>query len=139
MKYIANYTIIFNNLINNTHYPNAWKLAKIIPIYKKGKNLEEAASYRPICLLPNISKVFEALLNTRITKHCDDHKIIPDDQFGFRHQHSTCHAIHRVIKLTIEHLNQHEMVAACLLDMEKAFDSVWIKGLIYKLKKKKFS
>lgn len=59
-KVIKDYTTIFNNAINQQYFPIARKKAKAIPIYKKGKALNEPSSCRPISLTPNISKVYEA-------------------------------------------------------------------------------
>lgn len=137
-EYIVCYTVIFNNMINNTYYPQSWKMAKVIPLLKKGKDATSPASYRPISLMPNDSKIFEALLNIPLTKFCKDNSILPNEQFGFRHKHSTTHAISKFLTDTTYHLNYHQHIAACLLDLEKAFDSVWIKGLFYKLIKKNF-
>ncbi|OXU18910.1 hypothetical protein TSAR_010526 [Trichomalopsis sarcophagae] len=88
--------------------------------------------------MPNISKAFEALVNSSIPEHCIKNKIIPNDQYSFKFKHSTVHAINRFLRDTTKHLNNHEMVAASLINLEKAFDSVWLKGLFYKLIKKEF-
>ena len=133
------YTILFNNIINNNYYPDSWKQAKVLPILKKGKDPLIPSSYRPISLLPNISKIFESLLNTTLTDFCNENKIIPDQQFGFRHEHSTSHAINKFLSDSMTYLNKRQSIAACLIDLEKAFDSVWLKGLFYKLKEKKIS
>ena len=111
---------------------------KILPILKKNKDPTDPSSYRPISLLPNISKVFESLLNTSITSHCNQFNIIPSQQFGFRYKHSTVHAINKFLTDTTHQLNNHGMVAAGLIDLEKAFDSVWLKGLFFKMIKKGF-
>lgn len=137
-NYIKYYTILFNNINYNCYYPKQWSTAKILPIFKKDKDPYNASSYRPISLMPNVSKIFEALLNNNITDHCTQNKIIPDEQYGFKEGHSTVHAINRFISDTTKHLNNHEMVAAGLIDLEKAFDSVWLKGLFFKLIKKGF-
>ena len=86
---IIQYTILFNNMINNIHYPDRWSTAIVIPILKKDKDPEKSASYRPISLLPNISKIFETIINSALHHHCQQHEIIPPQQFGFRHRHST--------------------------------------------------
>lgn len=135
---IEKYTILFNNIINNGYYPSQWKQAKIIPIQKPDKDPEDATSYRPISLLPNISKVFEVIINQHILKHCGGNKLIPDQQFGFRKQLSTSHAIHKFTSDVAKDLHNCKAVGACLVDLEKAFDSAWIKGLLYKLYKKDF-
>ncbi|OXU25216.1 hypothetical protein TSAR_003007 [Trichomalopsis sarcophagae] len=69
--------------------------------------------------MPNISKIFESLLNNNITEHCIINNIIPDEQYDFKFKHSTVHAIN--LTDTTKHLNNHEMVATGLIDLEKAF------------------
>lgn len=83
----------------------------------------------------NLGKVFEILVNNHIVKVCRDKKIMHDHQFGFRAKHSTTHAIHKILDLLVNHLSENLRVAAALIDLEKAFDSVWINGLIFRLKK----
>ena len=126
---IKNYTILFNNCLNLCYFPAAWKKAKLLPILKKGKNPSDPASYRPISLTPSISKVYEAVINNIINYHTNKNNVIPDNQFGFRFKHSTIHAINKFTSDINKHLNKNEIVGACLIDIEKAFDSVWIEGL----------
>lgn len=82
-KFIHLLTIVFNNIINNSYYPKNWKIAKVIPILKKDKDPTIPSSYRPISLLSNLSKLFETILNTALTKFCNKINIIPPQQFGF--------------------------------------------------------
>lgn len=93
---IYNYTIIFNNLLNYSLFPDSWKKAKVVAILKKNKDIESPASYRPISLLPNISKIFEIIINDRIARFCKENDIIPECQFGFQPRHSTIHALNRL-------------------------------------------
>ena len=135
---ILAYTILFNNALNNYYFPKSWKCAKVLPILKKGKNPNDPTSYRPISLTSSISEVFEAIINSRIQHFCKTNKIILNHQFGFQHQHATTHAIHKL--LNDINLNPHakELVGAALLDLEKAFDSVWLNDLVFKLIDKHF-
>ena len=130
-KIIKDYSIIFNNCLNNKHFPDPWKQSKILPILKKGKPPADPTSYRPISLTPAISKVFEMVINRSLKFYTDKLKIIPDNQFGFRHRYSTTHAIHKILNDINSHLHKGEVVGACLIDIEKAFDSVWINGLLF--------
>lgn len=135
---IRRYCILFNNALNNRYFPKNWKRAKVYPIEKKNKESNRYDSYRPIGLLPNIGKIYEVIINQAIQTYCDDNHIIPDCQFGFRRFHSTVHAITKFASDCCWHLNAKKCIGACLIDLEKAFDTVWQDGLIYKLIQKKF-
>lgn len=138
LKIIQYYTILFNNALNNSYFPTKWKKAKIISITKKDKDGSLPSNLRPISLLPNISKVFEIVINEPLVTFCKKNNIIPENQFGFRHKHSTLHAINKFTSDVCWALNSKQRVGACLIDLEKAFDTVWIPGLIYKMIKKNF-
>ncbi|XP_063993676.1 uncharacterized protein LOC135171219 [Diachasmimorpha longicaudata] len=137
-KVITDYPILFNNSLNLSCFPTAWKTAKVIPLLKNNKPSNEPASYRPMSLTPTISKVFESIISTTNITYCNKLKIIPDTQFGFRRSHSTTHAIHKLLSDVNHEISQNNLVGAALIDLEKAFDTVWHDGLIYKLIKKKF-
>lgn len=137
-KLIIIYTILFNNLLNNNAFPDKWKLAKVVTIKKKNKDKRKPDSYRPISLLPNISKVYECIINDQIIKFCIENDIIPESQFGFQKNLSTIHAINRLTSDINWNLNKKNCIGACLIDLEKAFDTVWLEGLIYKLIKHEF-
>ncbi|XP_011314664.1 uncharacterized protein [Fopius arisanus] len=138
LNIIKDLTILINNALNINYFPKIWKVAQVIPILKKEKPSEDPSSYRPISLTPNLSKVYEIIINNLITLHSNQNKIIPDNQFGFRHHHSTTHAVHKFLADVNKSLHLNYMVGATLIDLEKAFDSVWHDGLIYTLIKKKF-
>lgn len=127
---IRDYTIIFNNAINNYYFPTRWKTAKVLPIPKK-RNLESPQSDRPISLTTSISKVFERIIKKQLDIVVFNEKIVPENEFGFKAGHATTHAIHKFISDISHSLRDNLIVSAVLLDQEKAFDSVWINGLIY--------
>lgn len=135
---IRDYTTLFNNSINNAYYPKRWKAAKVLPIPKKGKNPEAPQSYRPISLTMSISKIFERMIKKQMDRIISDKKIIPNNQFGFRSKHATTHALNKFLSDVINNIHDDMIVGAVLLDLEKAFDSVWINGLIYVLNSCKF-
>lgn len=132
---IRNYTIIFNNCINNAYFPTVWKLAKLIVLIKKSNEPNSIDNFRPISMLPAISKIFERIINQIIEKFSIKNQIIPPQQFGFRKKHATTHAIHKLVADINWHMSKGDMVGAVLIDLKKAFDSVWHEGLIYKLYK----
>lgn len=75
------------------------------------------------------------MINEHITHYSCKNKVIPDNQYGFEHNHSTVHAIHKLLNDIYNHINNGKLVGATLIDLEKAFDSVWINGLIATLHK----
>ncbi|KAL6419210.1 hypothetical protein ACFW04_011526 [Cataglyphis niger] len=137
-KIIHMYTILFNNMINYSYFPQKWKEAKVISLPKKDKDKTLPVSYRPISLLPNIGKVYEMVINDIINSYCYENKLLPENQFGFRAKHSTIHAINKLTSDINWALMNEDCLGACLVDLEKAFDTVWQEGLIFKLKKKNF-
>ena len=84
--------IIFNKSLSNGEFPDNMKLAVVKPLYK-AKNRSEMSNYRPISLLPVISKVLEKLIHIRIMKFLNHHKVFYEGQYGFRPQRSTSDAI----------------------------------------------
>ena len=125
---------IINNTIRHQHFPTPWKNSIIIPILKPNKNPNEPKSYRPISLLPAMSKVTEkCILNKILDAELD--KIIPDTQLGFKKGNSTIHALAKLTQDATNNFNKQHSTVTLALDLEKAFDTVWHNGLIYKLHK----
>lgn len=126
-------TIYFNHLLANGYFPNVWKLAILIPIPKAGKNINEFDSHRPISQLPSISKIFEKLINNRLTDYCNDNAILPEKQFGFRNKLSTYHPLSKFTMDIVNGLNGGKITTAIALDIKCAFDTIWHNGLLYKM------
>ena len=84
-------------MLNNGFFPTNWEKSKITPIPKKGKDSVSPGDFRPISLLPNISKVFEVIVKDSLLQLCAEKDIINESQFGFRHKHSTIHAINKLL------------------------------------------
>ena len=124
---------VFNKCLEFCHFPTLWKEAKIIPILKAGKDPSQASNYRPISLLSCISKIFEKLILNRLENHIFDSNIYIEEQFGFRSGHSTTQQLERVITHIKTGLRTKKTTIMALLDIEKAFDSVWHDGLIHKI------
>lgn len=83
--------------------------------------------------MSSLSKIFEKVLLKRLNQHISENSIIPDTQFGFRNEHSTSHQLHRLINNIKNNRDVKKSTGLVLLDNEKAFDTVWHNGLIYKM------
>lgn len=131
-KFIKVLTYLFNAIMRLEYYPQNWKISQIIMIPKPGKDSTQAASYRPISLLPILSKLFEKLLAEKLKPHLDD--ILPKFQFGFREEHGTVEQVHRIVSEIKQALDTRKYCSAAFLDIAQAFDKVWHEGLIHKIK-----
>lgn len=133
-KGITMLTYIMNAMLRLNYVPNVWKVAEIIMILKPGKPPNETKSYRPISLLPIMSKLFEKLLLKRLKPIIENRKLIPNYQFGFREKHSTVDQVHRITDIIEKALEEKQICSTIFLDVAQAFDKVWHEGLIYKLR-----
>ena len=85
-------THIFNHGLISNCFPYEWKMARLVPIHKKGpRNLTE--NYRPISILPAISKIMERIMYDQIYQYLSDNSLLSEHQFGFRKFHSTASAL----------------------------------------------
>ncbi|GFW83913.1 RNA-directed DNA polymerase from mobile element jockey [Trichonephila clavipes] len=115
------------------YFPKSWKTAVVEPILKPGKNSAFAKSYRPISLLPVLSKLAEKVILARLNDYLERENILIPEQHGFRPRLSTSHQLLRVVEFIKEGNNKDECTAAVFLDIQKAFDRVWHTGLLFKL------
>jgi hypothetical protein len=127
-------TQLFNAILLLNYFPAQWKVAQILLIPKPGKPPHELTSYRPISLLPIVSKLFETLLLKRLLPLIERNNLIPSHQFGFRRRHSTIQQTHRVVHRINDAFERKEYCSAAFLDISQAFDKVWHPGLLYKLR-----
>jgi hypothetical protein len=88
---------LFNAVLLNGYLPAQWKVAQVILIFKPVKPRNSLTSYWPICLLSNVSKIFEKLVFKRVLKIVEN-KRLPNHQFGFRERHSKIKQTHRIIQ-----------------------------------------
>lgn len=122
---IAPLTYIINKSIETNIFPNKWKTALVIPIFKTG-DTTQPGNYRPISLLPILGKVFEKILNIQIRAYIFGNNLLHSRQFGFRNGASTDQLVLQLItkfKLMLAHPSSNFITVAAL-DISKAFDCV---------------
>lgn len=124
-------TIVFNNCLNNCYFPTMWKSAKILPLKKK-ENSNRVEDFRPISMLSNVGKIFEHILKMKLEGEFVINPI-SDFQFGFKRFHSTQNALLKFQSDIVNNLRSRICTVAISLDIEKAFDSAWHTGILYKL------
>ena len=117
--------------LNQQIFLDEWKKGTIINLPKSKGDHTLPENYRPITLLPVLGKVYEKIIRTMLTNSVEAQ--IPNHQFGFREKHSTMHPL-TILASNVETAKHQNLKSAALfLDTEKAFDSVWHKGLLFKL------
>lgn len=137
LKHIAPYishilAVLFNKCIEEGYFPKELKISKIIPIYKKGDK-EECNNFRPISLLPTISKVFELIIKDRLINFFERKDFLSSKQHGYRKDKSTFTAINEIIQLILKAHDSAEKTSIICCDLSKAFDTVNHKILLKKL------
>ena len=115
-------------------FPDHMKLSMITPIFKGGSKLD-FLNYRPISVLPIISKVLKKLMFTRLTKYLDKNKIIYEHQFGSQRNRSTTLAVLDLSARITKALDSGNYAANVFLNFAKAFDTVNHQILLSKLEK----
>ena len=126
--------LIFRTCIDEGIFPNQWKKANGVPIHKKNeKNLVKY--YRPMSLLPIFSKIFERLIFDSIAVHLSNNNLLSPHQSGFRTGDSCTNQLIYITHKILSSLESSHELRGVFLDMSKAFDKVWHKGLIFKLKR----
>ena len=129
-------TIIINECLETGIFPDALKVAKVKPLYKKGDNCC-FNNYRPISLLPTISKIFERVMFTQLYSYFNNNNLLSEQQYGFRSQHSTELACVKLVDYIIremDNIKDIKIPAAIFLDLSKAFDTLNFDILLHKLK-----
>lgn len=128
-----NLTQCINRCLDEGQFPGSLKIAKVSPIYKTGNKLDPG-NYRPISVLPTLSKIFEKILHNRLSEFLTSINFLYEKQYGFRPKSNTLTATNDLvtsIKLTID---SKKIALGIFIDLKKAFDTVSHQILLSKLK-----
>lgn len=126
-------TVLINKSVEDGVFPTELKSAIVKPIFKEGDK-ESTTNYRPIAILPIISKIFESVLLSRLIEHMQNNNILHDYQFGFVTKSDTQVAVLHLLSLIYNQIESKKLTAAVFIDMKKAFDCVDHKLLFEKFK-----
>ena len=118
---------ILTGLINKSFtdgvFPGVWKCAKVTALFKDGdKSLKD--NYRPISILPTISKIIERSAHIQLSSFLEENRLLSQSQFGFRLKRSTSTALIAFTDQVVESMDKGCATGTVFLDLRKAFDTV---------------
>ena len=125
-------TIIINKSIEPSKVPKQHKLARMIPLYKNGA-ANEFGNYRPVSLLPALSKILEKAVCQQLMAYLKKYNLLCSQQYGFRSKNQTSHVVHSMLNSVAENMTEGSCTIASFIDLNKAFDCLQYKKLFTKM------
>lgn len=123
---------LLNKIFYSGEFPDTWKLAHVTPIFKSNDKCNKS-NYRPISILSTLSKLTEAVIHKRLLNHLLTNNIITKYQAAYIPADSTSQQLLSIIHQIKSAWANDDIAQAVFLDITKAFDSVWHRGLLKKL------
>ena len=125
--------ILFNRSLREGVFPDIWKLGNLVPLFKKGDR-SVSSNYRPVSLLSNIGKIQERIVFKHMYNHLVSNNLLFKYQSGFRPGHSTTFQLIDIFHHICQSFDEKQYSFMVFCDISKAFDKVWHKGLLFKLR-----
>lgn len=130
---VTSLTKLLNMSLEKGIFPDSWKKANVIPLHKKGEK-NDVNNFRPVSVLPIVSKIHERIVFKHVYNHLHENGLITRHQSGFRPNDSTINQLSYMYHQFSDALDKKKDVRIVFCDVSKAFDKVWHRGIIFKLK-----
>ncbi|XP_070144861.1 uncharacterized protein [Drosophila kikkawai] len=124
------FTELYNKCIGERTFPRIWKQQRLVLIPKPGKLNDDPSSYRPLCMLNTLGKIFERIICSRLEREIEERGALSGHQHGFRKKRSTIDAIREVTQLAANAIEGErwqggtkQYCLVCTLDVKNAFNS----------------
>ena len=125
--------ILMNRSLSECIFPDTWKLANVIPIFKKGDK-SQPSNYRPVALLSCIGKLQERIVFKKMYNFLLDNNLLYKYQSGFLPHHSTVFKLIDIFHNICQAFDNNMFSCIVFCDVSKAFGRVWHKGPLFKLR-----
>ena len=125
--------ILFNKSLLDQTFPQKWKHSLVNPLFKK-EDKSLACNYRPISLLRCVGKLMERCVYKHLYNHLYSNHLLYEKQSGFLRGHSTVHQLIEIYHQIVSAFDAKQNLCMVFCDISKAFDRVWHRGLIFKLR-----
>ena len=137
LKHVSEYlapsiTLILNQSLITGIFPDSLKIARVLPLFKKGDRYM-FDNYRPISLLPSISKIFEKVVHSQLYQYFQSKNLLYKHQYGFRPEHSVELATLEFVDRILKCLDENFTPFSIFIDLSKAFDTLNHDILLHKL------
>ena len=126
-------SILFNRSFREGKFADIYKHSNVIPLPQKGDN-SGPSNFRPVSLLSNVGKLQERIVFKHIYNFLHENDLLYKYQSGFLPNHSTTFQLIDIYHHICQTFDSNQYSCMVFLDVSKAFDRVWHKGLIFKLK-----
>ena len=125
---------LYQTFFNNFSVCDSRLTGIILPLFKgKGAKANNKDNYRGITLFPTLRKIYEMVLLNRLEKFAEQHGLFSNMPFSFKEGVGCTEDSFTILESINHMLEQGSKVFGCFLDIQKAFDTVWIDGLLFKL------
>ena len=131
---LTSLTYIINLSLRQGVFPRIWKLAKVIPLFKNNGEKFDMKNYRPIALLPVMSKILEKFVSMWLNKHLEENRLWSDKQHGYRRNRSTATALLQLQEDIMTKYEEGHDVSVMCFDSSAAFNTLKHSIIIEKLK-----
>ena len=125
-------TLLFNRSLSENMFPSFWKIAHVIPLFKKD-DPSLVSNYRPVSLLSCVSKIMERIIFKHVYNYFYSNGLFYRYQAGFLPGHSTVYQLLETYHNIVQSIDEGKSCCMIFCDLSKAFDRVWHNGLIFKL------
>lgn len=129
---VTPFVVCINSILLDGHFPDELKISRVCPVYKKGPK-DKPESYRPVSLVPVLSKIIEIIVYNQVILFLEENEILYSSQFGFRRGRATQDAMDDLISQILQAFEARSYAQVTFCDLSKAFDCVDHSDLLSKL------